>query len=397
MALTLMEWLTDTKKCTEKDLIEYCRAAAPGLSAEQQRELCGCLRDELGRTADRAFKSAGLRESPPPEFKVPPLRSFRAERHIEQECEEMEEQDSSWPLFDVLEKHRGFSDLLSEKTAEKQLAKAKDLGAPAPRGKLVLDPKSRDALSNWIFADPKLKTPPQALWIGVIQIGERTALDHDILFLGRLLEPGEKEDRDLHTLTLKAEQPPPKGLEYVSDKKEKDPQKSKAKAEEHVSPHYRFVKKLAKAKRFSIKDTEWNDGIDLKGYLDAQQAWHRSGCFYGFYMLVDRRGGSRFDFLSSALNWYANGAFGNYVPRAGAHSLVDERHRLAFSRYAQEVKELRIEREELIEVIKEIPGGLHRAHLGANWRGPKSLPIEYAKDVLRLLAAFGTELKKPTK
>lgn len=392
MPLPLIQWLSETKKLkTDSLLLEFCEQTCPGKTPADYTKIRDHLQTELDKVMSQVLDEKGIKAQPPWILSIPRPKDWRGARRYMIGCEEMEDQESEWPLLDDLERHRGYSELLNEKSndSDKALRQSKDLGVPPPCAQMKLDPKSAEGLKTWLCAPTTEQTSPQALFIAIIQIGGRTGHSKDTLFLSRVVTNGPTPEKNPFLLSLKSDAPPPQ--KNLEKDREKNPQTAREKADELVSPHFRFLKKLLKYHPLEIKD--WNDGIDPV-YLKEHQQWNRAGCFYGFYLLLDRRGGSRFDFVASALNWYANGAFGNYVPRRGPDSLESGAQRVAYAAYAREVKELRLERKEFIQTLSAVDGGYHRYLLGSNWRGPKTIPYDYALQVLRTLAEYKSALGK---
>lgn len=328
------------------------------------------------------------------------------------------------PIFLTLAKQKGYDDLLSAKRTtdhdDNVLPSYLGIHAPKPRHKRAMDMEihsdSQKYFKDWWLSRAKVGDI-EGLWIGLIQISRRTHKEEkssalDKIYLGRL-RMSTSEHKDIPydkalTIDLKSDE------KIVTDPEPgSDPQ---GRAMERLSPHYRLLKRLVKLGK--IAPEVWNPGkrpvftaatwgkkpttfqsvsIDRE-LLASQKSWHRAGCFYGFYWLLrhGRPTWGRLDLVSSALNWYANGTYGNFVPKDGSWKLKGQPLR-AYTSYCSEVRTMGLERDELVrdwwpEGADE--GAIQRSLVGANWRGTKVMPLEWARNLIFNLQKLASTIKK---
>jgi hypothetical protein len=422
------DWLDEGKGKYKGKPVEAIQAYLDGLrkqrSGPEVEEALAALLDPVASAIDDVLREHKLITTAfkPQPLPVPQkLASVSWGRQITIETNESSWNDDdeesgpdSSPILAALAKVPGYEDLLRDKKDQygddKKLESVSVLRVPRPSDRMVLHRKSEEYLKAW-WRSASGEAPAEALWIGLIQIGARTGENTDKLYLGRLQLPKEPKSIAVdakHTLSFKPDE--------VAVRDEEPGPTAPTRAAEVLTPHYRLLRNLIKDK--VIKPSVWNaaqrpvftpettgkkptkfEPISIDpDRLVKRRSWHRAGCFYGFYWLL-RHGTptwGRFDLVSTAMNWYANGCYGNFVPRDGGYFLKGDA-KLAYTTYCGEVLSMGLEREELVREwcpAGSPPDTTRRALLGANWRGKRALPLEWAKALMETLKDLAPRIQK---
>lgn len=154
-----------------------------------------------------------------------------------------------------------------------------NLAEPRPMSSMIIDPDSLQDYRNG---------PPGSAWGGLLQLGIRTGISQDVLFLVPLAQAAAV---------------------FASVKYRRERSYARASKGGFLTPHAAMVHWLAKKPALAPK--RWND-VDPK-FLMEQERYQEAGCFYGFF-LVKGEQMPYFNLGCQSLNRFANGRFGD-APR----------------------------------------------------------------------------------